>query len=195
MALTIRITMGLAHLCGEPTQALCLGTAQPVLSVARSGSSARRIRRIRLIPVLRIRRNPPILRSRVAAISLAAARRVATTSRAAPRPPSRRPLRRLRRTARCLALATRPHAGLGIAGCSCRSAWHCSRLAQAFSSLGSSAQLDVLDVVEVDGDIPEFEQLECGERFVENAGAATIAVRIVIGDAHQVATFEALELF
>lgn len=32
----------------------------------------------------------------------------ATTSRAAPRPPSRRPLRRLRRTARCLTLATRP---------------------------------------------------------------------------------------
>ena len=51
---------------------------------------------------------------------------------------------------------------VSIAGCSCRSAWHCSRLAQAFSLLGSTTQLDALDIVEVDGDIPEFEQLECG---------------------------------
>ena len=60
--------------------------------------------------------------------------------------------------------------------------------------LGSAAQLDVLDIVEADGDVSEFEQLERGEHFVENAGAATIAVCIVISDAHQVATFEALEL-
>ncbi len=43
--------------------------------------------------------------------------------------------------------------------------------------------------------IPEFEELEGGERFVEDAGAAAIAVCIVIGDTNQVATFETLELF
>lgn len=120
-------------------QGLCLGTATRSM-VARSGSSARRIRRIRLIPVLRIRRNPPILRSRVAAISLAAARRVATTSRAAPRPPSRRPLRRLRRTARCLALATRPS----------RWSWDCwLQLPQCLALLSSCASVLVARLVRV----------------------------------------------
>ena len=61
--------------------------------------------------------------------------------------------------------------------------------------MGSAAQLHVLDIVEVNGDILKFEQLECGEHFIENAGTATITVRIVIGDANQVAAFEALELF
>lgn len=59
--------------------------------------------------------------------------------------------------------------------------------------LGPTAQLHILDIVEVNGDILKFEQLERGEHFVENAGAATITVRIVIGDANQVAAFEALE--
>ena len=73
-----------------------------------------------------------ILRSRVAAISLAAARRVATTSRAAPRPPPRRPLRRLRRTARCLALATRPS----------RWSWDCwLQLPQCLALLSSCASV------------------------------------------------------
>ena len=81
-----------------------------------------------------------ILRSRVAAISLAAARRVATTSRAAPRPPSRRPLRRLRRTARCLALATRPS----------RWSWDCwLQLPQCLALLSSCASVLVARLVRV----------------------------------------------
>ena len=65
----------------------------------------------------------------------------------------------------------------------------------AFPCLGSSAQLDVLDIVEVDGDIFELEEPEGREYLVKDAGAGAIAVRIVIGDADQVATFETLELF
>lgn len=52
-----------------------------------------------------------------------------------------------------------------------------------------------MDVVEVDGDVFELEELEGGERLVEDAGAGAMAVRIVIGDTNQVATFETLELF
>ena len=52
-----------------------------------------------------------------------------------------------------------------------------------------------MDVVEVDGDVSELEELEGGERLVEDAGAAAIAVCIVIGDTNQVATFETLEFF
>ena len=37
--------------------------------------------------------------------------------------------------------------------------------------------------------------LKAGERLVEDAGAGAMAVRIVIGDTNQVATFETLELF
>ena len=48
--------------------------------------------------------------------------------------------------------------------------------------LGTTAQLDVLDVVEIDDNISELEQFERGKHLVENAGAAAIAVRIVIGD-------------
>lgn len=51
-----------------------------------------------------------------------------------------------------------------------------------------------MDVVEVDGDVSELEELEGGEHFVKDARASAIAVRVVIGDADQVATFEALEL-
>jgi len=51
-----------------------------------------------------------------------------------------------------------------------------------------------LNVIEIDDDVFELEELEGGEYLVEDAGAGAIAVRIVIGDADQVATFEALEL-
>ena len=62
------------------------------------------------------------------------------------------------------------------------------------TSLGSTAQLNVLDIVEVDGDVFELEQLEGGEHLVEDASTGTIAVRIVIGDSNQIAAFETLEL-
>ena len=41
----------------------------------------------------------------------------------------------------------------------------------AFPCLGSSAQFDVLDIVEVDGDIFELEEPEGREYFVKDAGA------------------------
>lgn len=50
------------------------------------------------------------------------------------------------------------------------------------TSLGSTAQLNVLDIVEVDGDVFELEQFESGEYLIEDAGAGAVAVRIVIGD-------------
>ena len=52
-----------------------------------------------------------------------------------------------------------------------------------------------MNVIEIDGDVFELEELEGREYLVEDAGAGAIAVRIVIGDADQVAAFEALELF
>ena len=52
-----------------------------------------------------------------------------------------------------------------------------------------------MDIVEVDGDIFELEEPEGREYLVKDAGAGAIALRIVIGDAAQVATFETLELF
>lgn len=53
----------------------------------------------------------------------------------------------------------------------------------ALPCLGSSAQFDVKNVIEIDGDVFELEELEGREYLVEDAGAGAIAVRIVIGDA------------